>query len=177
MFYYILLQKNSDAYITVGYENFGGNQDRLFIRWMFKAEQVDEDDNKTYKATNLYSEHFSEEKDLIIDTEYFENGKDLIIQAEQLPIKKIDSAEQLNKFIDKYSVNFSALADLTAQYDDNFFNKNSLFIICVFGNHPDQQFAVEYVSNVGKNFSVLVSTSEPETDLPGERDCFITVKT
>lgn len=88
-----------------------------------------------------------------------------------LPVVKITSEGELKKFMEdmssyfEYDVSYSdvpSFHDAAEEYDDEFFNSATLFLIYTSAETTADRYGIEYIRKSGEKLSIGVTVSKPE---------------
>lgn len=187
--YVLLEQKNGEFYLCYGYYNIEGmvdpNSDSSFIRWIYRLEQTEptflgsENMKRLTYGYNLAYAGYSDNSKIF--TRSLNLKKMSVSSIQHLPIYKIETEEELEKFKNDFSdiFDFSQTGngqssfDRAIKYHD--FDIFSLFVIYVTAPSLQYEFSVDSVYNVNGEFIAHVSRTAPETGDTAMMGQFITL--
>lgn len=187
--YMLLEQKNGEFYLCYGYYNAEGmvdpNSDSSFIRWIYRLEQTEptflngENVKHLPYGYNLAYARYTDDSRIISNSLNLE--KMALSSIQHLPIYKIESAEELEDFKNKFSdiFDFSKSGNGQSSFDRavkyHKFDISTLFVIYVTAPSLSYEFGVDSVYNVNGEFIAHISRTAPETGDTAMMGQFITL--
>lgn len=186
--YILLRQTDGTYYLGYGYYNLAlessaeENTDSSHIRWLYKLEKIptvdstvggsDSSNILTFESALSFA-NYTESSELYVCA--LNRNKLSVNSVRHLPVYKFDSSKELDGFKKTFGDVFTmdsgwdeipSFNSITAKYDSEFFENNSLILIYIAADNSTHRFEVQNIYIDGGSFLVHISenTKAEETD-------------